>query len=181
MRRWNATAGPVVTKVLIGINLAVFLLTYLSANIETDLVLYKPFLDDGEWWRLITTGFVHFGFLHIAFNMLMLYRFGEMLEPALGRVRFGALYFAALLGGALGALVLSPNAFTGGASGAVFGLMGAVAVGSQRMGLRDTGVGGLIVVNLLISVAVPGISLGGHIGGLIAGAVVGSALLRTVR
>ena len=79
---------------------------------------------DGEWYRLVTSGFLHFGIIHLAFNMLLLFQLGQLLEPAIGRIRFGLLYFAALLGGSAGALLLQPNALHGGASGAVFGLMG---------------------------------------------------------
>ncbi|MBA2610065.1 MAG: rhomboid family intramembrane serine protease [Actinobacteria bacterium] len=188
VRRWNATAGPLVTKIIIGLNVALYLLTTAGSlgsgpgnDVETRLVLFGPAVASGELYRLITTGFVHFGLIHIGFNMVLLYRFGDILEPALGRIRFVLLFVAALLGGAFGALLLSPNALTGGASGAVFGLMGAVAVGMHQRGvsLTEGGIGPLIVINLVLSVAVPGISLGGHVGGLIAGAIVGAVMLRS--
>jgi RNA polymerase sigma factor for flagellar operon FliA len=96
---------------------------------EVDLGLNKDLLAyTHEWYRLITSGFLHFGILHIAMNMYLLFQLGKLLEAPLGRVRFGLLYFACLLGGSLGVLVIegSSNGLHGGASGAVFGLMGAI-------------------------------------------------------
>jgi membrane associated rhomboid family serine protease len=186
VRRWNASAGLVATKAVVGVNVAVFLLTNApgsktSADLQTRLALYGPALAKGEWWRLVTAGFVHYGLLHIAFNMVLLYRFGMLLEPALGRARFLALYMASLLAGSFGAVLLSPNVFTAGASGAVFGLFGAAAVGLRQRGIGvwQSGVGGLIVINLIFTFAVPGISIGGHLGGLAGGALVGGYMLRT--
>jgi membrane associated rhomboid family serine protease len=187
-RRWNASAGPVVTKALVAINVAVFLLTTASSaatgrgpDLSSRLALFGPAVDNGEWYRIITSGFVHAGLLHLAFNMLLLYRLGEILEPALGRVRFVVVYFGSLVAGSFGVLLLSPHAVTVGASGAVFGLLGAVAVGLRERGVSiwQTGIGTLLVVNLLFTFVVPGISIGGHIGGLIGGAVLGWVLLRT--
>ena len=124
-----------------------------------------------EYWRLVTAGFLHAGLLHIGFNMYILYWLGTMLEPALGRVRFVALYFASLLAGSLGALLLSPNAVTVGASGAVFGLMGAAFVIQRARGIdpMQSGIGPLILLNLGLTFVIPGISIGGHIGGLVGG------------
>jgi len=186
MRRWSATAGPLATKILIGINVVIYLLTTgassspgRTSDLESRFVLFGPAVADGDLYRLITTGFVHFGLIHIGMNMFLLFQFGSQLEPTLGRARFVLLYAAGLLGGAFGALVLSPNALTGGASGAVFGLMGAMAIAMRQrnISLREGGIGGLIVINLVLSVALPGISLGGHLGGLVGGAVVASVML----
>jgi membrane associated rhomboid family serine protease len=134
---------------------------------------------NGEWYRLISSGFLHFNVIHIAMNMLLLFQLGQLLEPALGRVRFGLLYFASLLGGSLGALIMNPYALSGGASGAVFGLMAAAAVGMHRRGVNvfRTGIGTVLVLNLVFTFAIPGISVGGHLGGAIAGAVCGYILL----
>ena len=172
------------TKVIIGINVAVYLLTSVGrsgADLQNRLVLFGPDVAHGELYRLVTSGFVHFGVIHILFNMVLLYRFGEALERNLGRTRYFLLFSAALLTGSFGALLLTPHAATGGASGAVFGLMGAVAMGMRQRGvsLTEGGVGGLIAINLVLSVVIPGISLGGHLGGLIGGAVVGGVMLRT--
>jgi membrane associated rhomboid family serine protease len=111
--------------------------------------------------------------------MLLLFQLGQLLEPAIGRIRFALLYFAALLAGSAGALLLQPNAIHGGASGAVFGLMGAAFVGMRNQGVNpfSTGLGATLVVNLLITFSIPGISIGGHIGGIIGGAVAGWIVL----
>jgi membrane associated rhomboid family serine protease len=127
----------------------------------------------GQWWRIVTSGFMHEDLLHIGFNMYVLYILGQMLEPALGRVKFGTIYAVSLLCGSFGALLVSPHTPTVGASGAIFGLMGAAAVEmrARQIPVMQSGVGGLILLNLVISFALPGISWGGHIGGLIGGAV----------
>lgn len=132
----------------------------------------------GQWWRIVTGGFLHENIIHIGFNMYVLYLLGQMLEPALGRLRFGLIYAVSLLAGSLGALIVSPHAFTVGASGAVFGVMGAAAVEmrARQIPIMQSGVGGLILINLVISFTLPGISWGGHIGGLIGGTLAALAL-----
>ena len=111
--------------------------------------------------------------------MYLLYLLGQQLEPAMGRIRFGVTYFFSLLCGSLAVLLIDPLALTVGASGAVFGLMGALAVLHYTRGVRlfDTGLGGLILINLIFTFAIPGISVGGHIGGLIGGALAGWLLI----
>ena len=132
----------------------------------------------GQWWRLITAGFIHFGLIHIAFNMYALWALGTMLEDAMGRMRFLVLYMAALLAGSAGVLIVGGNGITGGASGAVFGLFGAAAVGLQRRGVNplQTSIGTVLILNLVLTFAIPGISVGGHLGGLIGGAICGYAM-----
>jgi membrane associated rhomboid family serine protease len=127
----------------------------------------------GQWWRIVTSGFMHEDLLHIGFNMYVLYILGQMLEPALGRLKFGTIYAVSLLCGSFGALLVTPHSPTVGASGAIFGLMGAAAVEmrARQIPIMQSGVGGLILLNLVISFALPGISWGGHIGGLIGGAI----------
>jgi membrane associated rhomboid family serine protease len=127
----------------------------------------------GQWWRIVTSGFLHEDFLHIGFNMLVLYYIGVMLEPALGRLKFGLIYAVSLLCGSFLALLVSPHDLTVGASGAIFGVMGAAAVEMyvRRIPLMQSGVGTLIVLNLIISFTGPNISWGGHVGGLIGGAL----------
>ena len=112
--------------------------------------------------------------------MYLLYLLGQMLEPAIGSVRFALVYTVALLAGSLGALIVTPDAVTVGASGAVFGLMGAAAVELRARGINpfETGIGGLIVFNLIFSFVLSGISIGGHIGGLIGGAAAGFLFLQ---
>jgi membrane associated rhomboid family serine protease len=188
-RYWTARQPTLVTYSLIALNLAVFAWVAfedpdsLTSNSLTrgqaDLVLFKPLLAQGEWYRLVTAGFVHFGIIHIALNMWLLFQLGQLLEPAIGRIRFVLLYFAALLAGSAGALIMQPNDFHGGASGAVFGLMGAAFVGLRHRGVNplSTGLGTVLVLNLIFTFTIPGISIGGHIGGIIGGAVAGWVVL----
>lgn len=134
--------------------------------------LFGPYVHRGDWWRLVTSGFLHSGFLHIGFNMYLLWLLGQQLEPAMGSKRFATVYFTALLAGSFGALVQTTTTGVVGASGAVFGLMGATAVELRRRGYDpfSGGLGGLILINLLFGF-IPGlhIAVGGHIGGLIGG------------
>jgi membrane associated rhomboid family serine protease len=170
---------PYVTMVLIAANVAVFLAGMADpARQQRDLGLAGPPVAGGEWWRIVSSGFLHFDLLHIGFNMVLLWWLGQMLEPALGRIRFGLLYACALLSGSLGVLLLDPGALTGGASGAVFGLMGAAFLLMRRRGVdpMQSGIGGLLVVNLLLTFARPGISIGGHLGGLVGGAAAAALL-----
>jgi membrane associated rhomboid family serine protease len=144
-----------------------------------DFALFGPAIASGdEYWRLVTGGFLHAGLLHIGFNMYLLWILGQMLEPTLGSGRFAALYATALLWGSFGALVVTPDAVTVGASGAVFGLMGAAAVELRSRGINpfQTDIGMLILFNLALSFVLSGISIGGHIGGLVGGALAGMAL-----
>jgi membrane associated rhomboid family serine protease len=176
------TSRPIVTQILIGINVAVFLYGASSGgggvvfDGRNDLLVnggLNAFAIDhnGEWWRIITSGFLHFGILHLAFNMYALWILGGQLEAALGRWRFLASYATALVAGALGALILSPDALTAGASGAIYGLLGVAIAASRSRGISlwDSGLGGVLLVNLLITFGVSNISIGGHLGGLAGG------------
>ena len=127
---------------------------------------------NGEWWRLMSAAFLHYGFIHLGLNMLALYWFGPLLERLVGSLRFLLLYLAAGLAGSAGALWLAPNDITVGASGAIFGILGALLVLEQRKMISSGGqILVLIVLNLLLSATLPGISIGGHLGGLVAGIV----------
>jgi membrane associated rhomboid family serine protease len=132
----------------------------------------------GEWWRVVSGAFLHASILHIGLNMLILYWLGRMLEPAIGSVRFAAVYVVSLFAGSLGALVLTPHAFTVGASGAIFGVAGCAVVEMRSRGISvmESGLGALILINLLFGFTASGISIGGHIGGLIGGALAGLVL-----
>ena len=144
-----------------------------------DFALNGPAVERGhEYWRLISGGFLHAGFLHILFNMYLLWVLGQMLEPTLGSRRFATVYFTALLCGSFGALAVEPLANTVGASGAVFGLMGAAAVELRARGINpfQTDIGLLIIFNLVLSFVLANISIGGHIGGLIGGALAALAI-----
>src|SRR3954452_1000676 len=181
--------GTQVTVVLIAINVIAFVAELSSGGTAISDVggsvirrgaLFGPSISiDHEYYRLVTSGFLHAGFIHIAFNMYLLWILGQMLEPALGALRFGAIYVTALLAGSLGALLVAFESVTVGASGAVFGLMGAAFVELRARGIDpfQAGIGGLILLNLVISVVFPGISIGGHVGGLIGGALAGAAFL----
>jgi membrane associated rhomboid family serine protease len=184
-------ARPVVTIGLIAINVLIFFGMSSQGGFGSaggtyfrDYALFGPAVADGEYYRLITSGFLHSGLLHIGFNMYILWFLGNALEPALGPVKFAGLYLASLLAGSFGALLLSPDAFTVGASGAVFGLMGATFVMQRARGIdpMQSGIGILILLNLGIGF-LPGlnISVGGHLGGLIGGALVGFLMDRAPR
>jgi membrane associated rhomboid family serine protease len=130
-----------------------------------------------QYWRLVSSAFLHESILHIGLNMYLLYLLGMMLEPAIGSVRFAAIYFTALFAGSFG-VVFATSAPSLGASGAIFGLMGAAVVElrSRGIGVMQSGIGGLIVINLIFSFLVPNISIGAHIGGLIGGFIAGLAI-----
>ncbi|MBS1676813.1 MAG: rhomboid family intramembrane serine protease [Actinobacteria bacterium] len=130
---------------------------------------------EGDWWRIVTSGFVHVSIVHIGFNMLLLYFMGRLLEPAIGTLRFTVLYFVSLLAGSFFALWFSPDSLSAGASGAIFGVLGAtfvVARGRQLEAIAGQ-IGILIVINLVFTFADRGISVGAHVGGLIAGILCG--------
>ena len=179
----TATAG-IVTRALIGLNLVVFVMQISQGDfqgIQSDVfergALYGPAVAAGDWWRLFSTGFLHIGPIHLAFNLLMLWWFGTALEEMLGRARFLAVYGVSILSGAAGALLLDPTAVTAGASGAVFGILGAGLV-LERRGINVFGGAALmvIVLNVALSILIARISLGGHVGGLVGGALVILAL-----
>jgi membrane associated rhomboid family serine protease len=171
------------TMVLIAINVIVFLIEIaggsggvgsLSPQRIYDLGgFFGPAVAEGDWWRLITSGFVHVNLLHIGFNMLLLFFLGRLLEPALGTPRFVALYFASLLAGSFGVALLDPNTLSAGASGAIFGLAGATFVIARGRGMDAIAgeIGFLIVFNLIFTFAARDISVGAHIGGLIGGVI----------
>ena len=190
---WGRRQSSLVAQVIIVINVLVFFWVISGdfgaagfggqlSRREVQIGLNKDLLAiTNEWYRLVTAGFLHFGILHLGMNMFLLYQLGNLLEPALGRLRFTLLYSACLLGGSLGVLVIETNSqnLHGGASGAVFGLMAGAAVGMQRRGINifQTGIGTLLAINLVLTFTIPGISIGGHVGGAITGAVCGVIML----
>lgn len=185
----SMSTDPTSTYVLIAINVLALIASSATGsafaggsqgNLGQDLALFGPAVADGQYWRLITSGFMHGGILHLAFNMYALYWLGGMLEPSLGRARFLALYFSSLLAGTFGALLFAPNALTVGASGAVFGLMAAAFVLQRLRGMDPMalGIGPVILFNLAFTFLIPNISIGGHIGGLVGGAVAAFAVER---
>jgi membrane associated rhomboid family serine protease len=190
----SIAAEPTATYVLIAINVVMFLAEQLARGSGTnDVILHLSTLgvgldpqgnaigvSQGEYWRLLTGGFLHdvSNPLHIGFNMYILWWLGRMMEPALGHVRFVALYLASLLAGSFGAILVQPTAATIGASGAVFGLMGAAFLMQRARGIdpMQSGLGVLIGLNLVLQFIIPGVSWGAHIGGLIGGAIAGWAM-----
>ncbi|MBO1336814.1 rhomboid family intramembrane serine protease [Streptomyces sp. VRA16 Mangrove soil] len=187
-----ASDPRLVTKVLIGINVAVFVAGYVSSTLLDHLVLvgvwppapYAPVdgVATGEWYRLVTSMFAHQEVWHIAFNMLSLWWIGAPLEVALGRVRYIALYVVSgLAGGALTYLLSSPSEASLGASGAIFGLFGATAVLMRRLNYDMRPVIALLVINLIFTFTWGNIAWQAHIGGLIAGVVVGYAMVHAPR
>ncbi len=178
------TARPAnVTAALVATNLAVYVWSVTDPSVLARGALFGPAVAAGEWWRLVTHAFVHVNLLHVGMNMLLAWMLGRILEGDLGPARFAALYAASVAGGALGVMVLDPTAATVGASGGVFGLMGALFMGLRNRGVDpwQTGIGGLVVANLVITFVIPGISIGGHLGGLVAGSAAGALLVRPTR
>ncbi len=171
------------TYVLIAINVIAFIaeigggatLTSGGGSIYFDGALNGPKVAAGEWYRIVTAGFLHAGIFHIAFNMFALYILGSLLEPGIGTPRFLAVYFVSLLAGSFGALLVTPDAFTVGASGAVFGVMSAAFIVARHRGVEQLAgqIGFYIIINIFFTIGVRGISIGGHFGGLIAGALCG--------
>jgi membrane associated rhomboid family serine protease len=190
----NMYADPTATYVLIGINVLLYLGTWMSGGDTSTVYIDLGTLGsatfqgapigvaDGEVYRLVTGAFLHdpSNPLHLLFNMYILYWVGTMLEPLLGHVRFTALYFASLLAGSFGALIAEPHRLTVGASGAVFGLMAAAFIFQRARGVDPwrSGLGPVILLNLALPFLFPNlnISIGGHIGGLIGGAIAALAI-----
>jgi membrane associated rhomboid family serine protease len=180
-----ASGVPIVTRALIAINVVVFVVETASGaplggggggSVWYHGLLFGPYITQShEYWRLLTAGFLHDGLFHILVNMISLYWVGMMLEPAIGSVNFAAVYFASLLAGSFGALLFTPGYPSVGASGAIFGIFGALIVVAWRRGipLWQSGLGFVLVLNLIISISFRGISIGAHLGGLIAGVICG--------
>ncbi len=173
--------GNTGTMVIIGVCVVVFLAELAQgvsisgisgSSLVADGALFGPAVAEGEWWRLVTSSFLHASLIHVGFNMYLLWLLGSALEGYAGTDRFLAVWFTAVLWGAAGALVLSPNAITVGASGGVFGLMAAIFLLERQrgMGLMQSQVGILLLLNLGITFVLPGISIGGHLGGIVGGA-----------
>ena len=180
--------GAKATKALIGLNVAVYVAELaqgggvygLNSTIYEKGFLYAPFVGQGDWWRLVTAAFLHYGPFHLLLNMLALYWFGSLLEQRIGSGRYLLIYLVSGLAGSAGALVLSPTTATVGASGAIFGILGAGLVLERQGDYVFGGAAlGVIVANLVFTFAWSGnISVGGHIGGLIGGAAAMLAMSR---
>lgn len=176
------------TYVLIALNVVAYLVEIAGGNgglspgnssIVLDFGLYGPFVAEGEWYRLLTCGFLHASLIHLGFNMFALYFLGRILEPGIGTPRFVALYFASLFAGSFGAVLLSPDELTIGASGAVFGIFGATFFIARQRGMEGlaSSIGVVLLLNLAITFGYPNISIGGHLGGLAGGALCALAIV----
>jgi membrane associated rhomboid family serine protease len=187
------TAGRV-TIVLIGINVLVWLGALVTGGGGSATELPSRFLldgamladsrcysdvgcltgvDDGGWWRLLTSTFLHLEWWHLLANMYALWVFGPTLERLLGYGRFLALYLTCGLAGSVAVLWFSSEQFTLGASGAIFGLFGAAILILLARGMDITALLVLLGINLFITFTVPSISWQGHVGGLAAGLLLG--------
>jgi membrane associated rhomboid family serine protease len=176
-----ASGSAPVTRLLIAANVAIYLITAAQGGgfnapggeLLSKFVLVGPLVANGGWWRLITAMFLHASILHIAFNMYALWVIGTPVEQYLGRARYVGLYFVSGLAGSAGALLQSPLTPVVGASGAIFGILGAMLIIEWQVTGRLAGNAmTFIVINLVISFAIPNISWGGHVGGLIGGILI---------
>jgi membrane associated rhomboid family serine protease len=186
VRRMPSLGGtPVATQALLILNVLAFLVetgagsglgTAGGGTVWEHGVLYGPSISvNHEYWRLVSGGFLHAGLFHLFVNMLSLWFVGSALEPAVGRVNFLAIYFVSLLAGSFGALWFQPMIPTVGASGAIFGIFGALIVVARARGIPiwQSGLGFVLVLNLLFSLTFRGISIGDHLGGLVGGLITG--------
>ena len=189
--------GARITRILIGLNVAVYVAQLATGGgvngtgsriYEKGVLIAGRALDsegnvigvgEGDWWRLITAAFLHYGPFHLILNMLALYWFGTLLEKRIGSGKYLLLYIVSGLAGSAGALLMDPTVPTVGASGAIFGILGAGLVLEQQ---RDYVFGGsalgVIVINLVLTFSIGSISIGGHIGGLLGGAIATLGLSR---
>ncbi|MGN6695531.1 MAG: rhomboid family intramembrane serine protease [Aquihabitans sp.] len=190
---------PVVTEVLMGLNVLVFLVGAIIVAVDGDLTDYiignaTTFHADygswayavgagDQWYRLVTSGFLHFGILHLAVNVWSLWTLGRKQEHYAGRLKFGIIYGVSLLAGSMGALVLEPRSLSAGASGATFGLMGAAFLmyRAERIPFSRSPLMTVLIVNLVMTFVAPNISIGAHLGGLAAGAAAGWAFYDLAR
>lgn len=180
--------APILTYTLIGINVLMFVLQMTSGNLERELTLWSPGIAlHDQYYRLVTSMFLHYGAMHLLFNMWALYVVGPPLEAWLGRLRFSALYALSGLGGSMLVYLLSPlQTATAGASGAIFGLFGAIFIVARRLKLDVRAIGAVVVINLVFTFVGPllgagAISWQGHIGGLVTGAVIAAAYVYAPR
>jgi membrane associated rhomboid family serine protease len=178
-----------VTRILIAVNVAIFLAVVATgatltssggSSLANKWLIWGPFLKhDGDWWRLVSSGFIHSGILHLATNMYSLYLLGGSLERLMGRGRYLVLYFGSLLAGSTGVLLISYCSPSVGASGAIFGLLGAAIVLERQRVITAPNLMGVLVLNLVITFSLSNyISVGGHLGGLVGGVLIALAYSR---
>jgi membrane associated rhomboid family serine protease len=177
----TSSSTPVVTYSLIGICILVYIAQLVTNGAVTNALFYHPALTESQPWRMITSLFVHSpgSVLHILFNMFSLFVIGPILEIAIGRWRFLALYFLSGLGGSVAVLLMAPTTGVLGASGAIFGLLGAFFVIQRSLGGKNTQIIIVIAINLALGFIIPNVAWQAHVGGLIVGGIVAFVLLRT--
>lgn len=178
----------VLVPILILANVIVFVVTAVQANsianndnspLFLDWVMWpKAAVATGQWWRVVTSGFLHFGPIHLAVNMVSLWILGRDLERLLGRIRFAAVYLVSLVGGSVAVFLFSdPNTAAAGASTALYGLMGCYLVAILRLKLNPRPILITLGINVLLTFSIPGLSIVGHFGGLVLGAIAMGALV----
>lgn len=188
----RTTAGSMeVTRALIVVNVIVFVAQLASGGSIRggggEVYLYGatfgPLIADGEVWRIATGGFLHGGIFHLGLNMVALWFLGQWLESEIGSRLFALIYGVSLLGGAFGVMLVDPLAATAGASGAIYGLFGALMAGMRSRGMNAlrSPLGFILAINLLITFTIPNISIGGHLGGLAMGFIAGLVLFELPR
>jgi membrane associated rhomboid family serine protease len=169
---------PITTSVVLAVTVVVYLLQLIPGIYLTEYLAYVPIATTVEPWRMITAGFVHdtnfagnpSAILHVVFNMYLFVALGRQLEPQLGSWRFALLYLASIFGGSVAVLIFgAPTGWVIGASGGVFGVMGAFLVVLRSLNLNSSSIVSLIAINLVFSFAVPGVSWQAHVGGLVTG------------
>ena len=182
----RVTTKPYVTYSLIGVNVVIFVLCLIQAkgtnmfdsSLFLNWSLFKPSVANGEYWRLLTAGFLHFSVTHIAVNMISLYILGRDLEIAIGWPRYLGVYLASLLGGSAAVMAFGSDlAVNAGASGAIYGLMGAMLVIVLKAKVSPVPVISIIAFNIILSVTIPNISLMAHLGGLVFGALATAGII----
>lgn len=181
---YKLPAGIPVTLSVLGLNLLAYLAQAATAQWVTGLgVLYGPAVQQGEWWRIVSSAFLHGNLLHLAFNMVLLYSFGLQLERVIGSVRFALIAAGSLLGGALAVLLFDWPQPTLGASGEVMGIAAAFAITLFAVGgdVRQHPVFGLLLLNLALPLLIGGISFWGHLGGVVGGSLVTAVLVLAPR
>ena len=175
------------TNVLVAINIVAYIWEITTGALTNNLTLvqhgaiYGPLVLRGEWWRIITGAFLHGGLLHIALNMFALFQVGTFLEMLVGSRRMLAVYFISMIGSGIAVVLFSHDAVTVGASGAIFGIFGALVAIGLRLGPRGRGLVQqtlpIVLINLAITFTVPIISVAGHLGGLVCGFLTGLVLV----
>ncbi len=187
----NASRGFSLTNALVVVNVIAYVWLVSTGGLSSNRALFDhgallgaACLQNGQWWRIVSGAFLHGGITHIAFNMFALWQVGNVVEQIYGKARFAVLYILAMFGAGCAVVFLAPSDLTVGASGAIFGLFGAlVAVGIRVGGERGRGlvmqVLPVVVINLVLTFTIPNISAAGHVGGLITGFLAGLVLFMT--